>query len=75
MEKVSTTFRGWPTFTPDGRHLVAANSRSGTAARWDVMLPVIQGERGGVIAGERVRDVKAPPGVAGRGLVFRVSRG
>jgi DNA-binding SARP family transcriptional activator len=39
------------------------------------LLPVIQGERGGVIAGERVRDVKAPPGVAGRGLVFTVSRG
>src|SRR6266700_3431740 len=42
---------------------------------WWWMLPVIQGERGGVIAGERVRDVKAPPGYAGRGLVFRVSRG
>jgi hypothetical protein len=32
------------------------------------VLPVIQGERGGVIAGERGREVKAPPGVAGRGL-------
>ena len=39
------------------------------------MLPVIQGERGRVIPGERERDVKAPPGVAGRGLVFTVSRG
>jgi hypothetical protein len=39
------------------------------------VLPVIQGERGGVIAGERGRDVKAPPGVARRGLVFTASPG
>jgi hypothetical protein len=57
-----------------GRVLAFPSSISPTRIMTE-LLPVIQGERGGVIAGERVRDVKAPPGVAGRGLVFTVSRG
>jgi hypothetical protein len=36
----------------------------------------VQRERGGVMAGERVRDMKGPRrAVAGRGLVFMVSAG
>jgi len=36
-------------------------------------LPVIQDERGGVIAGERVHDVNGPARRSRAGLVFRVS--
>ena len=46
-----------------------------------LLLPVIQGERGGVIAGERVHDVNGParrsrvgPGVQGVGGMLSLSR-
>ena len=39
------------------------------------LLPDIQDERGGVIAGERVHDVNGPARRSRAGLVFKVSRG
>jgi len=39
------------------------------------VLPDIQDERGGVIAGERVHDVNGPARRSRAGLVFKVSRG
>src|SRR6516164_5484150 len=39
------------------------------------LLPDARGERGGVVAGERVHDVNGPARRSRAGLVFRVSRG
>jgi hypothetical protein len=44
---------------------------AGTESR---LLPVVQGERGGVSAGERVHHVNGPARRSRAGLAFRVSR-
>ncbi len=58
-----------------GRHpLVGAPVAVGQRQGRRSVLPVIQDERGGVIAGERVHDVNGPARRSRAGLVFRVSR-